>query len=307
MINTGEFLFTGGFISFPSGTFRADPNGVISGSPTGISTTSAKPVLSGPGGPFYDLALKRWLPVGAGQTSPDGSAYAYLVPGPSGSDPTQVHLVQVATGGDHVITLGPPPTGVGWEVEDFDGRSVFLSSQPVDQFPTGVWKLDIATGSLHQVTQAGHVLLVQDGTAWIGLVNPADPSPPVPGKGEAFDTIASVNLSTGVQTTWVYEPGMSVQVMAVDEFGRLVASIAPPPDFTVSSISFYQSAGSVGDVVTGGGLGLYFVEPDRGQLWFGSARGIYFWTSVTGLEKVYAIQEQTTGPGESIIPAGHCT
>jgi hypothetical protein len=123
---------------------------------------------------------------------------------------------------------------------------------------------------------------------------------------ERFDSIAAVNLSTGTQTTWMYAPGMSVQVLAVDEFGRLVSSVTAPPDFSVTSIVFYQSPGSLGDVVTANGTGLFLVEPDRGQLWFGSGGGIYFWTSVTGFKKVYAIQEETTGPGQAIVPAGHC-
>jgi hypothetical protein len=147
---------------------------------------------------------------------------------------------------------------------------------------------------------------VQNGTAWIGVNNPADPSPPVFQIGEAFDSIAAVNLLTGAQTTWMYEPGMSVQVRAVDEFGRLVAAVSAPPDFTATRIVFYQSPGSLGEVVTTNGFGLFLVEPDRGQLWFGSGQGIYFWTSVTGFKKVYAIQEETTGPGQAIEPAGHC-
>lgn len=309
VINSNEFQFTGGFISFPAGTYQSDPDGAITGSPTNVSVTTKSPVLRGTGSPFYDLAMKRWLPVGVGQTSPDGRSYAYMVPSTNGSDTTQVHLVQVTTGSDRVITIAPPPAGVVWQVEDFDGRSVFLTRYPIGGSISmaGVWRLDVATASLRQLTQAQHVLLVQNGTAWIGLVNPDDPSPPVPGGNmEAFDTIAAVNLSTGAQTTWVYEPGRSVLVKSVDEFGRLLASISSPPDFALTSIVFYQSAGSVGDVVTAGGPTLGSVEPDRGQLWFGSARGIYFWTAATGFMKVYAIQDQPTGVGQGISPAGHC-
>lgn len=307
MFNQHEFEFTGGFISFPSATYQADPNGVLSGSPDNTYTTKASPVLHGSGGwPFYDLAMRRWLPAGPGQTSPDGRSYAYIVPAAPSSKPTAVHVVQVATGSDHVISIGLPPGGVGWQLEDFSGSAVFLAGQRGDPFPAGVWRLDVASGSLHELTPAGHVLLVQNGTAWIGFNNPADPSPPVLQIGEAFDSIAAVNLSTGAQTTWMYEPGMSVQVLAVDEFGRLVAGVEAPPDFTATSIVFDQTPGSLGDVVTANGTGLFLVEPDRGQLWFGSERGIYFWTSVTGFKKVYAIQEETTGPGQAIVPAGHC-
>jgi len=307
MFNQHEFEFTGGFISFPSATYQADPNGVLSGSPDNTYTTKASPVLHGSGGwPFYDLAMRRWLPAGPGQTSPDGRSYAYIVPAAPSSKPTAVHVVQVATGSDHVISIGLPPGVVGWQLEDFSGSAVFLAGQRGDPFPAGVWRRDVASGSLHELTPVGHVLVVQNGTAWIGFNNPADPSPPVLQIGEAFDSIAAVNLSTGAQTTWMYEPGMSVQVLAVDEFGRLVAGVEAPPDFTATSIVFDQTPGSLGDVVTANGTGLFLVEPDRGQLWFGSERGIYFWTSVTGFKKVYAIQEETTGPGQAIVPAGHC-
>src|SRR5713226_8151563 len=113
------FEFTGGFISFPSATYQADPNGVLSGSPDNSYTTKASPVLHGSGGwPFYDLAMRRWLPAGPGQTSPDGRSYAYIVPAAPSSKPTAVHVVQVATGSDHVISIGLPPGVVGWQLED---------------------------------------------------------------------------------------------------------------------------------------------------------------------------------------------
>jgi hypothetical protein len=307
MFGQHEFEFTGGFISFPSATYQADPNGALSGSPDNTYVTKASPVLHGSGGwPFYDLAMRRWLPVPPGEASPDGRSYAYIVPAAPGSNPTAVHVVQIATGTDHVISIGLPPGGVGWQVEDFSGGAVLIAGQRANQFPAGVWRLDVASGSLHELTPAGHVLLVQNGTAWIGINNPADPSPRVVQVGEAFDSIAAVNLSTGAETTWMYEPGMSVQVLAVDEFGRLVAAVTAPPDFSATGIVFYQSPGSVGDVVTANGTRLFLVEPDRGQLWFGSGDGIYFWTSVTGFQKVYAIQGETTGPGQAIVPAGHC-
>lgn len=307
MFNQHEFEYTGGFISFPSATYQADPNGVLTGSPDNIYSTQASPVLHGSGGwPYYDLAMRRWLPTGPGQTSPDGRSYAYIVPVAPGTNPTKVHIVQVATGADHVISIGLPPGGVGWYLEDYSGSAVFLAGEMANQGPAGVWRLDVASGSLHELSAAADVFLVQNGTAWIGINNPADPSPPVLQYGQPVDSIAAVNLSTGGQTTWMYEPGASVQVLAVDEFGRLVAGVAAPPDFSGSSIVFYQSAGSIGDVVTANGIGLDLVEPDRGQLWFGSGSGIYFWTSITGLKKVYAIKEETTGPGQAIVPAGHC-
>jgi hypothetical protein len=306
VINQYEFAFTGGFISFPSAAYQADPNGVITGSPTNISTTKATPVLSGAGGlPFYDLAMRRWLPVGAGQSSPDGGSYAYLVP----SNPRSLHVVQVATGVEHVTLLPPPQPGFQWELQDFSGAAVFLStySSSGGFISAGVWRLDLISGSLHQLTAAQNILMVQNGTAWVGLVNPADPAPPIPGQGVAFDSIGAINLSTGKQTTWMYKPSMSVQLMAVDDAGGIVVALEPPPDFATTSIVLYQAPGVAGDVVvTTTGSGLDFAEPDHGRLWFGSGDAIYNWAPATGLKKVFAIKAVTSGPGQLIAPAGHC-
>jgi hypothetical protein len=277
-----------------------------------LTISTAAPLLHGvpeTGLPFYDLAMKRWLPVGSGQTSPDGKSYAYSVPGPNAVGSATIHVVQVATGGDRIITLGPPPQGqaVGWQVADYDGKSVYLVGQQIDQSPGGVWRLDIATGSLHLLTPARHVQLVQNGTAWIAFDNPADPSPPNPGKGEAFDSVAAVNLATGAQTTWVYKPGLGVSVLAVDEFGRLVAGIS---DFTPGSegVVDYQAPGDAGNAIFSASSIPYagVIQPDLGRLWFGTDRGIYFWTATSGYVKLYDFHGDPTTLSQTIAPAGHC-
>jgi hypothetical protein len=308
----GDYVvFAGGFLTFPAGTYQADPNGVIrSRYPQGDFATDAQPVLyGGPqvGPPFYDLAMKRWLPVGSGQTSPDGSSYAYSVPGPSNSDPTKIHVVTVSTGADHVLTIEPPPQdeAVGWQVADYDGKSVFLVGQQVDQSPGGVWRLTVATGSLNLLTQARHIQLVQNGIAWIALNNPADPSPPVAPKGAAFDSIATVDLSTGAQTTWVYKPGEAVGVLAVEESLGLVASIVPNLEVPAWTVVAVASPGAAGNVISSSGQLGYAVQPDRSRLWFGNNRGIYLWTQATGFIKVYAYHGDPI-QAQAIEPAGRC-
>src|SRR5262249_44805974 len=85
----------GGFTTFPGAALQEDPNRVLLPQPTGLTISTAAPLLHGvpqTGLPFYDLAMKRWLPVGSGQTSPDGKSYAYSVPGPSAADPTAIHV-----------------------------------------------------------------------------------------------------------------------------------------------------------------------------------------------------------------------
>lgn len=269
--------------------------------------TTAQPVLYGApqtGPPFYDLAQKRWLPVGSGQTSPDGSAYAYAVAGPSITDPTDVHVVTVATGGDHVLKVSPPPAGaaMGWEVGDFDGTYVYLLGEQFEQYPRGVWRVNASTGALTQVSQSGSILMLRGADLWVGLVNPADPSPPRPPRsGETFDSIAEVNLTTGTANTWIYRPGEAVYPLGLDGVGHLVVSIADGPDFNISlgKVRVLASPGDGGTQISDGSLSYYQMQGDTGRIWFGTDRGVYLWTQVGGLEKVFA-------SGQPIDVAGRC-
>lgn len=296
----------GGFVTFPAASYQADPNGVILPQPTGEYVTKASPVLraSDGGAAFYDLVAKRWLPLGAGQTSPDGTSYAYIsVTG--ASNPTQVHIVQVASGADRVISIAPPPTGVGWQVEDFDGKSVYLSIQIPDEFPTAVWRLDAVTSSLQQLlpTSAGNVQLVTNGVAWVGLLNPGDPSPPQLPKGEPFNTLVSIDLGTGASTTWVYRPGQAVMFVYLDSSSHPLVTVLPPPFDLPVPLVLVPSPGNAGVAIPAPFYQVYVAQADTGRLWFGGARGVYYWTLATGLIKVYSFQG---GASQGIQPAGHC-
>ncbi len=298
----------GGFITFPAGTYAADPKGAIESTYSGSITANATPPLAGfsPTGGFYVLAMKRWLPVGSGQAARDGSSYAYVsVTGTS--NPTQVHIVQVSSGSDHVIDIAPPASGVGWQVEDFDGKSVYLTVQFPDLFPVGVWGLVIATGALVRLVadSAGHVQLVQNGVAWVGLVDPKDPSPPQLAKGEPFDTLARIDLATGVTTTWVYRPGRAVMFVALDSAGSPIVMVLPAPFDHVVPDLLVTSPSSAGVAIPAPAYQVYVGQADNVRLWFGGSRGVYYWTLATGLIKVFAFSPDTSLQ-QTIVPAGHC-
>ncbi len=254
--------------------------------------------------------MRRWLPVGSGQTSPDGSSYAYSVSGESSSDSTQVHVVTVATGADHVLTVNPPLQGaaVGWAVGDYDGRYVYLLGEQVENFPGGVWRLNATTGSIDQVSQVPEILLLQGGYAWVGTVNPADPSPPLPPRsGRGFDSIVQVNLSTGARTTWIYRTGDDISLVGLDHAGHPIVSIAPGPDYDVSHGTelLVTTPGGAGTQISSGALSLFQMQPDVGRIWFGTGAGIYMWTAAAGVQKMFAFPGSPTN-GQSIMPAGHC-
>jgi hypothetical protein len=302
-----QYGWSGGFVTFPGATYRPDPAGVLNNIGDGELETQAKPALLGyaVGSPFYDLARNRWLPVTPAQTSADGSSYAFASP-LFGGDQETISIVTVTTGESQAIEL--TLRGHFWQVADYDGRYVYLVETQVDQYPAGVWRLDRATGDMQQLlaTDAGHVLLVRNGVAWVGLINPTDPSPPIPPKGEAFDTIASINLSTGAQTTWIYTPRISETLVGVDESNRPVVSSAPPPDFdaTHGTVALVPAPGA-GWIGTGAGLTLFSMQPDAGRIWFGAETGIYLWTQASGFNKVFAFTGDAA-LGQAIMPAGHC-
>ena len=102
MAGGGDFAsYTGGFISFPAGTYAQDPNGLITtGSSPQEVATKAAPVLTGvpqDGPTFYDSGIHRWVPVSAAQSSADGSSYAYATTGASSSEGATFHIVNAST------------------------------------------------------------------------------------------------------------------------------------------------------------------------------------------------------------------
>ncbi|HET7337924.1 MAG TPA: hypothetical protein VFK22_00130 [Candidatus Dormibacteraeota bacterium] len=304
----------GGFVTFPAAVYQSDPNGGIISTPTGDFATNAQPTLHGSpqtGSPFYDLAPRRWLPVAPGQTSDDGSTYVYAEGGASTTDPTALHVVTVATGVDRVVMVTPPPEGaaVGWQIGDFDGRYAYLLGDQFERYPAGVWRVDTTTGALTQITSAGSILLLKGSDLWVGAVNPADPSPPLPPRsGQEFDSIVHIDLGTGTQTTWIYRPGQSIAVRGVDVTGHPVVNVASGPDFDTSLGAVYllTNPGAPGTQILSGGLRFLQMQPDVGRIWFGNDRGVYVWTLASGLQKVFVVPPNTQALSQTIYPAGHC-
>lgn len=308
----GDFVqYQGGFITFPQGISVTDPAGVIFSEYLQEDlVTKATPQLHGTGGPFYDLAMKRWVPSAPGLTSPDGSHYAYSRIGASSTDPVVVHIVDVAHGSESTVsvTMPAPAAAVGAHVVDFDGASVYLVSDQFERFPMGVWRLDLATGTLHQLTDVGGVILVRNGVVWAGSIDPRDPNPPRPPRsGELFDTLLRLDLATGKKTTWYYAPGKAVALRGLDSSGLPVIATADGPDYDYSHgpILLIPAPGDPGRQIVPPGNWFSDPQADHGRLWFGNDRGIYLYTSGGGFQKVFAFSgDQTTS--ESLQPVGFC-
>lgn len=303
-----EGSYQGGFITFPGGTFAADPGGLITSDVSSdLLRTTQAPVLTGrswpsTGLPFYDAAEHRWLPVGPGATSPDGSRYAYADSSSTPSTPTQIHVVDVASGADRRYAFtSPVPDAIGMEVADFDGANVYLTyGKAQDPSFYGVLRLDLATGVATSLALIPYVEALRGGIVWAGLNDPRDPNPP--GGGQSFDTLISVDLTTGVHTVWDYEPGRLVNLSSVDASGRPTIVTLDRPDYVSGKVARLIGPGRA-DFVTDD-LDHWHVQPDGDRLWFGNDLGIYLYTPAAGLQKVYSF---APNPGfESIFPAGFC-
>lgn len=304
---------SGGFIDFPSATFVRDPAGEVDSIGDGATMTKAKPALFGQGTfGFYDYALKRWIPAAPGETSPDGSSYAYVAPPLGGSDAFLI-IVNVSSGTTRSTKLPVPPAAAGtffW-VGDYDGRYVYLIASSYGQsYPKGVWRYDPANHAMSQLLSpsAGSVMLVQNGVAWIAFNNPADASPPHPSSGQAFDSVASVNLASGAKTTWIYRPGQSVVMWGLDSSTHPVVMVTSAPNFApAASVILVDVPGGHGIAIPAGFVPQSVMEADAGRIWFGSSDGIYQWSSGTGFIKAYDFHPDPSFNDPQLIrPAGRC-
>lgn len=297
LVHPSPVNWAGGSVTFPGRTYQKDPAGGLIWVGDGQVDTQAKPKLSGYGdSPFYDIAMKRFLPASPAQTSPDGRTYAYVTPSFGGTQST-VNVVTVATGIERRLKVNIPV-----HLDTFDGRYAYLVGQ-------GVWRMDTTTGALNQVSLEPSTILVRGGNLWVGRVNPADPSPPkalparieLPQGGRLFDSIAQLNLTTGTETTWIYSPGEEVFLLGLDAAGHPVVSVSHGPDFSawLDTVLVLNRPGDRGTHISDGAVLLNHVQADGGRIWFGSDRGIYLWTPGGGLQKVFA-------SNQPIAPGGFC-
>ena len=307
-LGSGPFNFSGGFITFPAGTFAVDPAGGVSISPQGgLVVTDASPKLyNGPlqfGGPFYDRAEKRWLPASASQVSSDGAFYAYGSFDPQHGDPGRIHIVNVSTATEKVFAASAPNVDQGFTVAEFSSAGIYLVATQVQRAPAGAWLMNPVTGEIRPLAQVAGVLAIRNGFAWIRRVDPRDPSPPVTGKGTPSDSVVQVDLATGAETIWFYRPGLLVELQGFDSGSLPVVTVFDP---SASKISFesrlIDGPGSPGSVVYAGQQTLSEVLGDGNRLWLSGSTGIYLYTADRGLQKVFG----SNPANEGTTPVGAC-
>ena len=307
-LGSSPFTYSGGFITFPAGTFAADPTGKVNISPQGgMVVTDASPKLyNGPlqfGGPFYDRAEKRWLPAAVSQVSPDGAFYAYGSFDPQHGDPGRIHIVNVSTATEKVFAASAPTVDQGFTVAEFSSAGIYLVATQVQRAPAGAWLMNPLTGEIRALTQVAGVLAIRNGYAWIRRVDPRDPSPPVTGKGTPSDSVVQVDLASGAQTIWFYRPGSLVELQGFDSGGRPVVAVFDPSASTIRFESrLIDGPGSPGSILSEVDQTLSDVLGVGNRLWLSRSTGMYLYTADRGLQKVF----ESNPANEGTTPIGAC-
>ena len=323
----GDYVsYTSGFVSFPAATFQSDPTGGMhSRYMEGGLATDQKPILYGSpqaGPPFYNVAQRRWVPAGAAQSTADGAFYAYGTGLNLIKEAPSIRVVDVAHATEKTYTPAGPGMGTptAFFVADFDASGVYFLIYQTDGLAKGVWLMNPTTGGVRALAQVATAMMVRGGFAWVGRVDPRDPSPPRSRdlNQHLYNSIARIDLSTGAALVWYYSAGHSVWLAGLDSRDHPLVTVATGPDYPSGSseIRLIDTPGGNGTIVYDGGgnsgtwspEALWFgpLQVDSDRLWFGNSRGLYVYTATKGLQKVLALKAPEPGVDVVISPAGFC-
>lgn len=229
-----------GFVSVPGGAF----------SDAGILPVVVQPnQVGGAYGGTYDAATQRWLRVSRPAVSPDGTRYAYWTADPSHAE---VHVVDTATGSDHVAYSGTVPfIIVGFESDAIYVAHIVNARQGAFD---RLFRLDpaggtpqLVPGSDRHMYQWGWVLTA-DGAAW-GIDNH------VTGSDYTY-SVLRLDLATSEVTQWMEGPtGQLFWPLGVDAQHRLYAAPYNGPLWRISAPGQVTELASPSQVSFGSAIG----------------------------------------------------
>lgn len=269
---------SGFFVSIPSGSVRQDASSQIIYDQGGQrSRTASDPVLYGGGlVGSYDGLAGRWVPVDLSALSPNGLSYAYGYQPPGQSNASQIRLVDVRSGKEHVAFTGPSPNG--YDVVGFTSDGVYFTRGAPGS--NGLWRLDPTSDDATPLTSipirwrdANH------GAAWATQPNPQHPV--LEQGGPVFDQLLRVDLTSRATAQWLTLTGQFLVVIGVDGDGHpLVQSVST----TANRLIVVTTQATATTIYSGPGNGASgFLElsafntavPDGNRTWFGTRAGVF--------------------------------
>ena len=278
----------GAFISFPGGAVSVDPH--------------SPPRLGSVWGLYYDRAVSRWLPVPRQAVSPDGRHYAYGEPGADQTKAARMHVVDIATGADHVFATPTTDWFIPYSVLDYASEGIYLYT--TYEASIGVSLMNPTTGSINKVAQLPEVQASGGNqTFWVGSVNPADPQP-LGGLGVMPNQIDRFQLVGGTRVPWFYRPSTSLRVIGTDMQGHPIVMAINGRNGIIdgdygAELILLLNPQSQRSIYKGSAtqVGSMFVSvSDSHGTWFGSDHGIYLDTGA-------AMTKVSNQPG---YPANGC-
>lgn len=245
---------SGGFISFPSGSFTADPRSAVSLPSPGVQ--------QGPGygygyqtGMTYDRAHSRWLPVGYLFVSPDGNHYAFA----SGSG---IYVVNASNSSQ--VELGQGHQWVILNVLD-DRVLATVGGAP------GFWVLPFS-GAPVQVVTTGYWQAAND-TAAFGTATSAVPS-------GTTQQLIKLDISTAKTSDWFSLPNGNLNVVGFDTHGNPLVQVGYPAGYNAWEL-WVTTGANQGFVLLNNNEGVNASGPfvaDAHGLWF-AVNALYGGTS----------------------------
>jgi hypothetical protein len=209
-----------------------------------------------------------------------------------------VHVVDVATGADHIVYSGKPL----FVVVSFQADAIYLAHaiNPRQGAFELLFRLDpaggtpqLVSGSDRHMYQWGWVL-VADGAAW-GIDNLV--------RGSSFlYSVIRLDLATSQTTTWVQDQNDMFWPQAVDSKHRLYAAPYNGPLWQVDAPSHVVQLSSPEQMSFGNAIG----GPSSGVtdstgVWFSGRGGVWLYSDGHDPKKL------AVGPDDTVWPAGPCT
>jgi len=279
----------GAFVSFPGDVVSVDPH--------------SPPKLGSAWGLYYDRAFSRWLPVSRQAVSSDGKHYAYGEPGADKTKVARMHVVDIASGSDHVFATPSTDWFIPYAVLDYASEGIYLYTNY--EMSIGVSLMNPTTGSIQKVANLPDVQASGGNrTFWVGSVNRADPHP-VGGLGILPNQIDRFNLVDGTRMPWFYRPSTSLRVISSDTHGHPIVMVINGQngiidgDYGAELVLLFNPQ-SHRSIYKGSAkqVGSMFVSiSDSHGNWFGTDHGIY-------LDTGSALIKVSNQPG---YPANGCS
>ena len=277
-----------GFVSVPDGTVK-DAGVLPYTNPTQAGT------LGGGYGGAYDPVKGIWIRTARPAVSPDGSRYAYWTAGPSHGE---IHVVDVATGVDHIAYSGTIPfILVGFESDAIYLAHIVNARQGAFELlyrldPSGGSPL-LVPGSDRHMNQWGWVL-VADGAAW-GIDDR-------PSGSDFIYSVVRLDLATAQVTEWIESPA-PLWPEGIDGSHRLYAAVYGGQLWRVDDPGHaVQLPSDTGELFSEalGGPSSFAADPHG--VWFGGQGAVWLHPDAQAPPRRFAVGPAT----EDIYPAGTC-